>query len=204
MSMRGERRAPFWRAVVVSMIVGLIVVVLLPAAGLAVVALQATDEPPRAPSQHDIDVLGPHAAPRTAALGSAAFDPFDAPGTLLARGTNTQPIGPYGLQTYVLEEVALPAGVPISVLGGRTDLTTVLRLSVLGGPFPVQSSPAVIWAGDVPLGKAALSHDVRRASILVTDRSLLRNGVVIGFSYGNSADLRTRLPEPLTLGSGSP
>jgi hypothetical protein len=173
----------------------------LPAAGLAAVLLQVTDEGPHPLNANDAAAIGLQTGPRAAAAG--VFDPYDAPGTLLARGTNTRPTGSYRLQTYVLEEVVIPSGVPIPALGGRTDLTTVWRLSVLGGPFAVRAMPAVIWADDVPLGNAALSPDLTRATVLVTDPSLLRTGATIAFSYGDLADLRARLPEPLALPVGS-
>src|SRR4051812_8508665 len=118
--MRGKRRAPVrrTRTVVAGVIVGVMVLVLLPAAGAATVLMQQTDEPPFTLGPKEREILGPHAAPGV----QAAFDAGAAPATLLARGTNTQPTGPYGVLTYELEELAIPPGVPIPSLGGRTDL----------------------------------------------------------------------------------
>jgi hypothetical protein len=100
--------------------------------------------------------------------------------------------------------VALPAGVPVPALGGRSDLSSVWRLSVLGGPFPVRSMPPVIWLDDLPSKQVAISPDLTRLSVLLPDRSVLRNGATISVSYGEVAGQRQRLPETLTLGSGSP
>jgi hypothetical protein len=121
---------------------------------------------------------------------------------LLARGTNTQPAGSLKLVTFELEEVALPAGVPVPALG-RTDVQSLLRLSVLGGPFRVQANRPVVWVDDTPLRLTSPNPELTRLSALVLDRSILKNGAVIAVSYGESTDQRQRLPETLSLGTAS-
>jgi hypothetical protein len=186
--------------VIGGMVVGLIAILALPAVGFAVAALQGTDEPPRQLTPGDLAPIGSHAAPAAQASGPV-FDPYSSPGTVLARGTNTQPSGSSQLLTYVLEEVTIPAGVQI---GGRAAGPTVVRLTVLGGPFTVGAISPVLWIDDTRLQSVRTSPDLLSLSVLVPDRAVLRNGAVISVSYGVSPETRERLPEPLTLGASSP
>jgi hypothetical protein len=186
-----------------AVMIGLVVLLALPAVGLATAALQVTDEPPHTLNEKDAAVLAPRSAIGTSNVTGPSVDPYSVPGALLARGTNAQPTGPFRLLTYELEEVTLPAGVPVSALGARANVRTLLRLSVLGGPFRVQSIRPVIWVDDVPLRLVSPNPELTRLSALVLDRSVLRNGAAIAVSYGESADQRQRLPESLSLGAGA-
>ncbi len=198
-----RKKALSIRPGVPAILLGLLALLALPAVGLATVALQVTDEPPRSLNQHDAATIGARLAPGAANIGPT-FDPYAAPGVPLARGTNAQPAGPLRLVTYLLEEVTLPARVPIPALETRPNGSTILRLSVLGGPFAVRSSQPVVWIDDVPLAQTAFSTGLDRVSALITDRSVVRNGAVIAVSYGAAANERQRVPEPLVLGPGSP
>lgn len=191
------------RVVIYGMIIGLLALLTLPVVSLAAAGAPASDEEPRKLNANDEAVIAPLSGPRNAANANPVFDAYTAPGRLLARGTNTQPSGALQLLTYELEEVAVPAGVTIPTLAGRSVGATVMRLSVIGGPFIMRSLPPTIWVDDVPLQFVAYSPDLTRLSVLAPDRTVLRNGAVIALSYGDAA-ARERLPEPLTLGAGAP
>jgi hypothetical protein len=185
--------------------IGMLILLALPAVGLATAALQVTDEPPRPLNAQDAAALAPHAAVGANNVTRPGVNPYAEPGTLLARGANTQPTGPRNLVTYELEEVTLPAGVPVPALGDRTDVQTLLRLTVIGGPFQVQSLRPVVWIDDVPLKLTGLNPDGTRLAALILDRSAVRNGATISVSSGESVppEQRQRLPETLSLGSGA-
>jgi hypothetical protein len=191
------------RVVIGGVVVGLIAVLALPAIGLATVVFQAQDEPPRQLNSNDLARVQAGGGPRASA-SVAAFNAYRAPGVLISRGTNAQPTGASGLVTYVLEEVAIPAGVQIRALGGQAIGPTVARLTVLGGPFTVGAISPVIWLDDRPLQPVRYGADLQSLSVLVPDRSVLRSGAAISVSYGPSPEMRERLPETLTLGTGAP
>lgn len=191
------------RVVIYGMIIGLLALLALPVVSLAAAGAPASDEEPRRLNANDEAVIAPLSGPRNPANANPVFDAYTAPGTMLARGTNTQPSGVLQLLTYEVEEVAVPAGASIPTLTGRSVGPTVVRLSVIGGPFTMRSIPPTIWVDDVPLQFIAYSADLTRLSVLAPDRTVLRNGAVIALSYGDAAT-RERLPEPLTLGAGSP
>jgi hypothetical protein len=188
----GLREAVFGAAVL-----GLAALIVIPRVGLATALFQATDEPPRPLNQADEALVVQR---RGAAQAGGTFDAYGAPGAVVARGTGAQPSGPEGLVTYVLEEVAVPAGASIAPLGGRSDLRTVYRLSVLGGPFRVGALAPVIWLDDTPFKAEEISPDLTRITALVTDRGTLRSGARISVSYGESPEVRQQLPEALSLG----
>lgn len=189
---------------IVALAVALLAGLALPAVGAATVVQQITDEEPRKLTAADVANLEAQFGTRTAASSgpSAIFDPFEAAGVMVAHGANTQPTGSLRLVTYVLEEVTLPAGVSVPVLGDRAPAGTVLRLTVTGGPFVARAMPPIIWIDDVPLRVTAISPDLTRISALVTDPAALKPGASIALSYDELPETRQRLPETLSLGPG--
>jgi hypothetical protein len=179
------------------MLAGALMLLMLLALGGAAFAsanLQVTEEPERRIPSAPADA--PTRESPTVAL-------YRAPGRVIAQGTNTQPVGNPRVRTYVLEEVALPAGPPAAAAPGQAPQQTVLRLSVLGGPFRVGAQSWIVWVDDVPLRGALQAPDLDRLTVPVFDRSVLRSGAAISVSYGLDGP-RQRLPEPLQLGDGLP
>lgn len=131
--------------------------------------------------------------------GPAMAQLHKAPGKLLTRGKNDEPVGEMGLKTYTLEEITLAQPLRIELNGLKTNVTSGWRLTLIGGPFPVRAMPAMIWADKQLLGYGVESPDLNRISVVTFDRSLLKEGAVIALSYGENDPSRTELPERLAL-----
>ena len=193
------------RTVIGGVGLGMLLILALPSVGLATVALQGSDEEPRKLTAADAANIEAQFGSRAAAntVPTPMFNPFEATGTVITRGSGTQPSGPRHLVTYVLDEIALPPGVPVPILGDRAPAQSVLRLTVIGGPFVLGADSFFVWLDDTPLTLSSTSPDGSSVSALITDRAVLRNGAAIAVSYGLAPERRQRLPEPLALGATS-
>ena len=120
-------------------------------------------------------------------------------GKLIAEGKNNQPTGKFNLRTYRVEEISLQKNVAVELQGKLVNADRAWRITLTGGPFPVRALPAVIWIGDVPVGYGVENERLNEVSVLVFDRSLLREGNAIALSYGDSKNNREELPEKLRL-----
>jgi hypothetical protein len=122
------------------------------------------------------------------------------PGTVVAQGQNDQPAGIYGLTTYRVEEMTLPAPVRATVGGQTVAVDQAWRIVVVGGPFPVRALPPVLWIDDVSLGAGAESPELTEISAVTFDPTLLRDGATLSLSYGMDAAQRMEVPEKLAIG----
>jgi len=120
-------------------------------------------------------------------------------GKIIAEGRNTQSAGQFNLKTYRVEEISLQKNVAVEMQGKLVNVDRAWRITVTGGPFPVRALPAVIWIGDVPIGDGVENERLTEISVLVFDRSLLREGAAIALSYGENKNSREELPEKLRL-----
>jgi len=120
-------------------------------------------------------------------------------GKVISEGRNSQPLGQFNLKTYRVEEVSLQKSVAIEMQGKLVNVDRAWRITVTGGPFPVRALPAVIWIGDVAVGNGVENERLTEISVLVFDRSLLREGAAIALSYGENKNSREELPEKLRL-----
>jgi len=121
------------------------------------------------------------------------------PGQVVSRGTNDQPTGELNLKSYVLEELRLTQPLEVEIRGERTQIDRGWRLSITGGPFTVRAMPAIVWVADKAVGIGIESPDLKRISVIIFDRELLRDGAPIALSYGEHDPQRTELPERLIL-----
>lgn len=121
------------------------------------------------------------------------------PGQVISRGTNDQPTGELNVRTYVLEELRLDQPLQVEIRGEKTQIDRGWRLSITGGPFTVRAMPAIVWVGDKAAGVGIESPDLKRISVIIFDRDLLRDGAPIALSYGDHDPQRTELPEKLIL-----
>lgn len=120
-------------------------------------------------------------------------------GKLIGEGSNTHPIGPLKLVSYRVEELSLPRAMKVELRGRKVEVDKAWRVTLTGGPFPVRSSPAVIWIDDEILGYGAENEELTEISVITFDLSLLRDGGAISLSYGESKEDRMELPEKLRL-----
>ncbi|HEY6333131.1 MAG TPA: hypothetical protein VI756_27660 [Blastocatellia bacterium] len=121
------------------------------------------------------------------------------PGTVIAEGQNIIPIGVFRLKSYRIEEVTLREPIRAEVDRIATQIDKAWKVSVTGGPFRVRDAAAVIWIDGKLIGFGLESQDLKSISVLVFDRSLLRNGATIALSYGENDPARTELPETINV-----
>lgn len=120
-------------------------------------------------------------------------------GKIIAEGRNRTPVGQFKLKTYRVEEISLPKSMPVERQGKLVNVDRAWRVTITGGPFPVRALPPVIWIGDVAIGNGVENEQLSEVSVLVLDRSVLREGAAIALSYGESKQNRDELPEKLRL-----
>ena len=147
------------------------------------------------------------AAPAAAAAATpgetrSVLDLYRLPGTVIAAGSNTRPVGRYQLKSYRVEE--LPVNPPLTVdARGRTqNVSRAWRVTLTGVQFAVRDMAALIWLDGTMLGMGQESEDLSAVSTIVYDRALLREGGVLGLSYQDDASDRVQLPEPLHFTPG--
>ena len=123
------------------------------------------------------------------------------PGNIVAQGTNTKAVGAFKVATYRLEEVVLPRTTEVEICGQKVQVGKALRLTIIGGPFPVRAMPPVIWADDTAVGYGVESEDLDAITAVTYNYSLLREGTTIYLSYGDKTNKEGRVdvPEKLKL-----
>lgn len=126
------------------------------------------------------------------------------PGNILAQGSNTKAVSAFKVTTYRVEEVVLPRTIEVAICAQKVHLGKALRLTVMGGPFPVRALPPVIWVDDTVVGYGIESVDLDAITAVTFDYSLLREGATIYLSYGDKTDKdgRVAVPERLKLKDG--
>jgi hypothetical protein len=119
-------------------------------------------------------------------------------GKVIGEGRNTQPVGQFKLTKYRVEELTLPQKVEVESGGRSIQVDKAWRVTILGS-FQVRALPPVIWIDDFSLGHGAENEQLSEISVIIFDRSLLRQGATIALSYGESKDARIELAEKLSL-----
>jgi hypothetical protein len=123
------------------------------------------------------------------------------PGTVVAEGSNDEPVGLYRITKYRIDELTLPAPIAAEVDGIKATIDKAWRITIVGGPFDVRNAPAVIWIDDQPVGFGQESHDLKSISTLTFDRSLIKRGAHVALSYGFDREGRSVLPETINISS---
>ncbi len=124
---------------------------------------------------------------------STLEDLLNMPGTVLAKGSNSLPVGQFGVKSYKVEELSLSE--PVVIDGQTINAVKAWRVTINGGPFPVRDQAAVISIGGVDLRPALEVSDLSAVATITFDQSMLTNAAVITLSYGEDT---TVLPEKLT------
>ena len=119
-------------------------------------------------------------------------DLINMPGKNVGKGSNTNPVGQFGVKSYHLEELTLTA--PVIVDGQTINAQKAWRISITGGPFPVRAQAATISVGGVDLRTAIESDDLSEVAAITFDDSMLVDGATITLSY---TDDGTDVPDKL-------
>jgi hypothetical protein len=125
-------------------------------------------------------------------------DLFTMNGKVVAKGTNTIPVGPDGVKTYRIEELTLPAGTQITVDGTTIRANTAWRITVLGTAFSPRDLPPIVSIDSTDLRPAQENTDLTEIAAITFNRALIHDGATISLSYGTE---RAQLPERVTLGT---
>lgn len=134
-----------------------------------------------------------------ASVFAQAEDLYRTKGTVIAEGKNTTPVGDLKLKTYRIEEVKLSHPTYVEINGRNVEVDRAYKVTIIGEAFPVRALPGIIWIDETPLKWAQESEDLSEVTAITYDRSLLRNGAAISFSFGEQKDSYTTLPEKLNL-----
>ena len=124
---------------------------------------------------------------------------FQLKGKVIARGTSTNPVGPYGVKTYRIEELTLAPGTSIDVNGTIVQASTAWRVTIVGTSFQARDLPPIVSIDSTNLLPAQESANLQEISAITLTGALIRDGATIVLSYGEE---RTQLPERLKLGTG--
>ena len=119
-------------------------------------------------------------------------DLINMPGKNIGKGSNTNPVGSFGVKSYHLEELTLTE--PVIVDGQTINAQKAWRISITGGPFPVRAQAATISVGGVDLRTAIESDDLSEVAAITFDDSMLVDGATITLSY---TDDGTDVPDKL-------
>jgi hypothetical protein len=142
--------------------------------------------------------------------GCSGATNIDQPGTEIAVGSNAQPTQRYGLRSYQVEVVVLPAPVTCLVQVRSSAATSsgfpmeeqtrtfdrFWRLRVTGDrvDFPITEG-WYIWLDTQVVGYSPSGSELVS---FIYDRALLKEGATVGVSYGLASPLET-LTQPLHL-----
>src|SRR6266536_717441 len=92
-------------------------------------------------------------------------------GKNIAKGSNTNPVGQFGVKSYHLEELTLTA--PVVVDGQTINAAKAWRISITGGPFPVRGQGAVSSVGGLDLRVGVEKGDLSAVAAITFDDSML-------------------------------
>lgn len=123
-------------------------------------------------------------------------DLFDLKGKVVAKGGNTNAVGPYGLKTYRIEELTLAPGTTVDVNGTAVRANTAWRVVVVGNAFPVRALPPIISIDGTALPPGQESADLQEIATITFDRALIHDNAVLALSYGAE---RNEVPERVKL-----
>lgn len=121
------------------------------------------------------------------------------PGKLVSEAKTAKQSGDLKLTGYRVEEVQLPRSLNAEVRGQQVVVNRAWRVTITGGPFPVRAMPAVIWIDDQIVGYGIENETLTQITAITLDDSLIREGRVISFSYGENKESRIRLPQGMQL-----
>jgi hypothetical protein len=140
---------------------GVVVATVLVLAGIGLAAAGAADEPGE-------PVAARVPPPADAAHARRTVDALDAAGAVVAQG-----------EGIVVETVTAPAA---SGSGAGSD---ALRLTLTRGPFQVRDLPIVVRVDGRVIGRARPGPDLSTAAVVSFDRSWVRPGAQVTWSYGD-------------------
>ena len=125
-------------------------------------------------------------------------DLYQMKGKVIAKGSNTDPSGPYGVKTYRIEELTLAPNTRVEVNGTTIQASTAWRVVIVGTTFQVRALPPIVSIDSTNLPPAQESVDLVEIAAITFDKSLIHNNATIALSYGAE---RTVLPERVKLGN---
>ena len=129
--------------------------------------------------------------------GLSLSEIFNLPGSVLGRGHNTKPVGPYKVTTYLVEEVKLPHSVKVRIRGRKKRVTRAYRVTIYGGPFHLGALAYFVGIGAELVGIGIEHAELDAVTAVTFDRSLLREGATLTISYAGAN--RTEVPEKFKL-----
>ena len=121
---------------------------------------------------------------------------FDVKGKVVAKGSNTNAVGPYGLKTYRIEELTLAPGTTVEVNGKAVRANTAWRVILVGNAFPVRGLPPIVSIDGIALPPGQESANLQEIAAITFDRALIHDNAMLAVSYGAE---RNEVPERVKL-----
>ena len=121
---------------------------------------------------------------------------FDVKGKVVAKGSNSNAVGPYGLKTYRIEELTLAPGTRVDVNGATVQANTAWRIVIVGNAFPVRALPPIVSIDGTDLPPGQESANQQEIAAITFNRALIHENAVLALSYGVE---RQELPERVKL-----
>ena len=120
-------------------------------------------------------------------------------GKIIATGKNENFSGKIKITDYQIEELQLPQKAKAQVGGQEIETDTAWRITLRGGPFPLRAMPATLFIDGAFVGHGVESPDLKAVTFIVFDKSSLREGATLAFSYGRVAIGEVEMSEKLKL-----
>ena len=108
-----------------------------------------------------------------------------AKGKVIAEGKNKNASKHVPVEGFTVEELQLDDPVEAEIDGKKTEVYQAYRITVFGGPFDLRAMPLVLMIDDTRLiGLQAPKLD--KATFILYDRSLLRDGATLSVGFGGA------------------
>lgn len=116
---------------------------------------------------------------------------------VIAEGKNSNALEQLRVDRYTVEELQLDESVEAEIEGKKTEVYQAYRITVFGGPFDVRAMPLVLVIDDKTTLFGVQGRNLDKATFLLYDRSLLREGATLAVGYGTAS---IELTDKLRLG----
>jgi hypothetical protein len=117
-------------------------------------------------------------------------------GKTIAEGRNTNASEQVPVERYTVEELKLDEPLEVEIRGEKTEVYQAYRITVFGGPFVMRAMPLLLMIDDKTTLVGLLGPKPDKATFILYDGSLLRDGATLAVGYGAGG---VELTEKLSL-----
>ena len=107
-----------------------------------------------------------------------------AKGKVIAEGRNTKASEQVPVEWYTVEELKLDEPIEAEIGGKKTEVYQAYRITVVGGPFQIRAMALLLAIDDKTTLVGILAGKPDKATFILYDGSLLREGATFTVGYG--------------------